>query len=469
MNKIILFGLLTAVLFAGCTLGPDFQKPQPKTPKQYKYETANPDSLTNIQWWTLFNDPALDTLVKQALVNNKDLQVAAWRIEEYRASLGFTRADQYPSLDYQGGVSRGNFTGTSIMDADATNMYLAPVLSWELDFWGKYARYTEAARADLLASEYSLRTIQISLISEVIATYFQLLDYRERLNISKSTLESRENSLKIIQQKFDGGIIPEIDLNQAQIQRESAAASVPYYDRFVRKTENALSILIGRLPNSVAVGIGIHEEVAPPKIPTGLPSQLLARRPDIMDAEYQLRSANANIGVAEAMRLPSFNLTAMFGAASPELSDFTSSTGWSLAGTFTGPIFNFGKNLDRVRVEEARTKQAYYNYESTVLGAFRDVEDALIEIETYDLQLIAQEKQYKAAQNALILSRSRYNKGVSSYLEVLEQERTLFQVELDFSQMKQNYLNSYINLYKALGGGWLSEEEMNNELNPQKK
>jgi len=453
--------LIICVLLSGCLLGPDFKRPVVETEAEYRFETLKGDSPVNLQWWELFNDPVLASLVITALQENKNVLIAASRIEEARAFLGFTRADQFPRLDIEGDAARGNLAGISRAPSTDNNFYIAPALSWEIDFWGKFRRATESARAELLASEYALRTVQISLISEVISTYFLLLDYHQRLEISRRTLNSRVKSLKIIQLRFDYGIVPELDVNQAQILKEVAAAAIPFYERAIGKTENVLSILLGRLPDAIQKGAPLDKQSIPPDIPTGLPSSLLTRRPDIMQSEYLLQAQNARIGIAQALRLPAIRLTGRYGGASDELDSLTSGgAAWSAGGSLVGPLFDFNQSAQRVAVERERTKQAVLSYENTVLLAFREVEDALLEIETYKEEIAATERRTKAAQNATALSNERYDKGVTSFLEVLDNERILFSVELELSQIQQDYLNAYVKLYKALGGGWISKEEM---------
>lgn len=465
MKKIflLLIGFSSTILIiSSCAVGPDFQKPQVDIPAQFMYDSLKIDSVATLKWWDLFSDPILDSLVTTALKENKNLLIAVSRIEEARANLGFTGADQYPKLDIKGDAVRGNLNSKQLgFDETNNSFFIGPVLSWELDFWGKFRRATESARAQLLASESSLRTVQISLITEVVSIYFQLLDYRERLNIAKNTLATRDKSLNIIKQRYEKGIIPEIDVNQSEIQREIAAASIPQFERLVAQTENALSILLGKNPTRFEKVNPLHEQVIPPDIPPGLPSDLLARRPDVQEAEFLLMSQNAKIGVAVAQRFPSISLTGIFGLASNDLSTLTDNgSAWSLSGGLLGPIFNFNKNIARVEIEEARTKQALYNYENTVLTAFKDVEDALIEVETYKKQLASAERQFKAAKNAEFLSQQRYDQGVTSYLEVLESQRSAFDAELQLSVVKKDYLNAYVKLYKALGGGWISTQEM---------
>jgi multidrug efflux system outer membrane protein len=459
------FIIIVIIIFlTGCALGPNFKKPQVETPVEYRdtdsliIDTLRVDTLTNLKWWELFGEPVLDSLVKYALQNNKDLLIAASRIEEARALYGFTKADIYPRLDLQAGASRGNFPGGLIQtETEENNFFISPILSWEIDFWGKYRRANEAAKSEMLASLYSYHTVQLGLISEVVSTYFFLLDYHRRLDISKQTLESRLKGLDIIQKRFDKGIIPEIDLNQAQIQKEIAESSIPVYERLISLTENALSILLGNLPTNISQGKDLNDYGIPPEIPAGLPSSLLERRPDIIQAQYQLKAQNARIGVATAQLLPSISLTALFGATSNELSTLLEGDpAWSIGGTLFGPLFSFNKNRRRIDIEEERTRQALLNYENTVLTAFREVEDALVQLATYKKQLTSVERKYRAAANAEKLSINRYDKGVTSYLEVLETQRQLFSVQLELSELTQQYFNSYVKLYKALGGGWLA-------------
>ncbi|MEJ2195956.1 MAG: efflux transporter outer membrane subunit [Ignavibacteriaceae bacterium] len=469
LNKLSVVALFfLGIILYSCAVGPDFQKPETQVPKYFtNYDSLAVDTLVNLKWWEIFNDPILDTLVLTALQENKNVNIAIARIEEARANFGFTEADIYPRFDIQGEAKRGNYAGSSIqLDSETNGFFIAPVVNWEIDFWGKFRRANESAQAQYLASEFSLRKIQISLISEVVSTYFLLLDYRERLKISESTLKSRMESLRIIQERFDKGIVPEIDLNQAQIQKEIAATTVPLYKRLAVQTENSLSILLGKLPTSIKSGTGLENRDIPPDIPTGLPSQLLVRRPDIAESEYLLQSQNAQIGVAVAKMFPSISLTGLFGLASDDLSTLTvGDPAWSISGTLLGPLFNFGKNTSRVEVEEAKTQQVLYQYEYTVINAFREVEDALIDVQTYKEQLESLTRQYIAAKNAEKLSRMRYDLGVTSYLEVLESERTLFNAELQLSEIRQATFNSYIRLYKALGGGWISKEEYVNAKN----
>lgn len=451
--------LLLAGIAAGCSLGPSYSRPEIDTPAEFRHATMEPDSAVNLRWWELFDDPVLDTLVVAALEGNKDIGIALGRLEEARAFYGYTWPDQLPKLGVEAGATRGTYVQGLQLDAEANNFFISPVASWELDFWGKYRKASESARAEMMGAQYSLRSLQISLISEVVGAYLQLKDYRNRLAIADKTLALRKESLDIIQKRFDRGVIPEIDLFQAKAQREVAAQAIPLYRRLISRSENTIAILLGRLPSTFSLPMDAKTATIP-EIPAGLPSELLERRPDLLAAEMTLKAQMARIGVAQALRLPSISLTGALGFVSSDLSQLTvSNPAWSVSAGLFGPIFNFGKNVARVEIEEARTQQALMAYEGAVLQAFREVEDALTDVETYREEFASKERELLASQNAARLSRSRYDKGVTSYLEVLESDRNLFNVELQHSDLLQQYLASYVRLYKALGGGWLTEQE----------
>ncbi len=464
----ILFILIGSILLLeSCKVGPNFkaQRTEIDSTAVYRYDSlqlATSDSVLNVSWWELFNDPVIDTLIAIGLEENKDVLIATSRIEQARAQLGLTKSNMWPSITYQAGAVRGNvFQG--LPNDNALNVFTGfGSVSWEIDFWGKFRRANEAARADLLATEFGKRTIQIGLISSITGTYYQLLDYRWRLMISKKTLALRDQSLNIIQARYNKGIVPEIDLNQAQIQRAIAASSIPFYHRQVAQTENALSVLLGRNPQPILTTSELENQVLPPDIPVGLPSMLMERRPDILQAEASLHAQNARIGVAVAQQFPSISLTGLLGVASTDVSSLTANgPAFNFGASLLGPLFEFGKNKRRVEVERKKTEQMMYEYERTVINAFRDVEDALVEIETLKNELLARQQHVTAAQNAQRLSGERYDKGVTSFLELIESQRQAFEAELSLSETTQKLFNGYVKLYKALGGGWLSEEEMN--------
>jgi len=475
--KYIVLGILSAVIFHSCKVGPGFkaQRDEIDSIAVYRYDSllvAMTDSVLNISWWELFKEPVLDTLITIGLKENKDLLIASSRIEQAQATLGFTKADLFPAFGYSVGAQRGNILNglPTNSELEALNFYNGfGTLNWEIDFWGKFRRANEAARAELVATEYGKRSVQIGLISQIASTYYLLLDYRWRLYISQQSLALRDRSLNIIQARYDKGIVAEIELNQAQIQRAIAASAVPLYRRRVAQTENALSILLGLNPQSIITGNELYKQPFPPDIPVGIPSLLMQRRPDILQSEMLLHAQTARIGVAIAQRFPAIGITGLFGAASNELSALTlDPAAFAIGGTLMGPIFQFNKNKRRVELERKRTEQVRYEYERTVINAFKEVEDALVEISTTKVELQARTDHVAAAQNAQKLSIERYDKGVTSYLEVIESQRQAFEAELLLSEATQKLFNGYVNLYKALGGGWINQQEQSDFTNGQK-
>jgi multidrug efflux system outer membrane protein len=453
----LMAALLVGVLISGCALTPDYERPALEIPERYREEAPDGASIANIGWWDLFRDAQLQQLIETALQENKDLGVALQRILEARSQLTFTRADQFPFLDAFGSAERSDPSDVLVPGSSASNNYaLAAGLSFEVDLWGKLRRATEAARSDLLATEAAYRNVTISLVSSVASTYFLLRDLDERLVISRDTVDSRRDSLAIIQARFDKGTVPELDVNQAQIELAIAEVAVASFERQIAQTENALRILLGRNPGPVTRGKALVQQVPPSVIPVGLPSELLQRRPDLLTAEEQLKAATARVGVAEALRYPSIGLTGSYGLASDDLSDLNSSDArtWNIGANLFAPIFNSGKLRAQAEVQRARTEQALLNYETSLQQALREVDDALAAIRTYHAEHAARARQTVAARNAARLSRARYDGGVVDYLEVLDSERSLFNAELDQSTTLRLYLNAIVELYKALGGGW---------------
>ena len=463
VNNIFQLLLLAGImLLSGCMLGPDFQQAQYRGPDRFRFDTAAPDTVLNLRWWELLDDPVLDTLIRIALEENKDVLIAARHIEAARSNLGYTRADRWPEVHVAGGIS-GSGSGSSA----SSSFTLYPEFSWEIGFWGKYRRMNEAAQAEYLASEYAQRMIQLSLITAVASTYYTILANKDQLAIATSTLASRDSGLLIMQDKYEGGMISLMDLNQAKIQRDIAAALVPVYRRAIAINENALSLLLGRLPQEITTGKPFHQHKYDLDIPAGIPSQLLQRRPDILQAEALYHAQLANVGVAEALRWPSLSLTGLLGTASSDLTSLNAiGLTWSAGATLFSPLFQFGKNKRRVEIARANAQAALLQYEKTVQQAFRDVEDALVSISSFRDELIAQESRTKTAIESESLSYVRYNEGSTTYLEVLEQQRQSFSAQLDVLTTRLNLINSYFLLYKALGGGWLTPDEEKNYNNP---
>jgi multidrug efflux system outer membrane protein len=445
-------------------LGPNFQKSSYEGPEQFRFDSTGERESINLRWWDLFEDEVLDTLILIALENNKDVQIAASRIEAARANIGYTKADQWPAFRYGAGVSVSGASGST---SSGLNVY--PELSWEIGFWGKYRRMNEAAQANLLASQYARETIRLGLVSAVVSTYYSILAGYDQLALATHTLASRDSGLVIMQDKYEGGLISQMDLNQASIQRDVAATVVPVYKRIIALNENALSLLLGREPFSIPVSSPFYKHEYILDIPAGIPSELLMRRTDIRQSEYTYMAKNAQIGVAEAMRWPSFSLTGFMGAASSDLTNLsTTGLAWSAGASIFGPIFQFGKNRDRVVIATQEAQAALLQYEQTTLNAFKEVEDALVQISTYREEMVAQESRTYTAIETEELAYVRYEEGTTTYLEVLEQQRQSFSAQLDLLANRLNIVNSYILLYKALGGGWLTPEEEQEFLEQQR-
>lgn len=450
----------TALLWlfcAGCALTPDYERPELDLPTDWQVAPPSPESIANLSWWELYDDPELRRLIEVALAENQDLATSLARIDEARYQLTFVRADQFPFIDAFGSAGRGRTPGPA--GGTHNNFAIGAEISFEVDLWRKFSRATEGARADLMTTEAAYRGVTISLIANVASTYFLLLDLDQSYQISVRTAETRRNSLEIIRARFDEGTVPELDVNQAEIELSGAEASIAAFERAVIQTQNALRILLGRYPGPIARGLALDAQRLPPEVPAGLPSELLQRRPDVVAAEQQLVAETAGIGVAEAFRYPSIGLTGSLGAIADELSDLNTheAKAWNLAAGIFQPIFNSGQLKAQAMAQRARAEQALLQYEKTVRQAFREVEDALVAVRTFRLEHAARARQVRAARNATRLSQARYEAGVVDYLEVLDSERTRFNSELDESAIRRQALNAVVGLYKALGGGWTPE------------
>lgn len=459
MRRWLILAALAALL-AGCKLGPNYERPELDLPEGFSQETVEGDVLINLPWWQVFDDPRLVELINIALLENKELAIASARRDEVRARLGFTRADLYPHLDGGASAGRGNnFDPLSPGESISNNFVLSAEAFYEVDLFGRIRRSTEAAQADLFASEADRQTVVTAVIADVASTYFLLRDLDARYEIAERTVTTRNNSTGIIRERFNKGIVPLLDVNQAEIEEADAAATLAALARQRVQTENLLSILVGRNPGAILRGRPLNEQTLLPAVPAGLPSGLLERRPDLRAAEQALAAQTARIGVAEALRWPSLSLTGAIGLASDDLSDLLDANDiWAVNASLLAPLFNAGRNKRRVEIEQARTEQALQSYELTVLNAFSEVEDSLSAIRTLRDEYAARQLQATAARSAAMLSRARYDGGVSSYLEVLDSERSLFTAEIAASQVRRAQLVSIVDLYKALGGGWDAAE-----------
>lgn len=468
MKARVIVILLTVVFLVGCKAGKNYNGSDLSVPDKFYFEdeTTTPelvdvntkdiskDSIADLDFFSLFNDIVLDTLLQKALTYNQDLKIAAETIVQAQDGLIVQRSAMLPNIGVDAGASRGNFQGIVLPQVQNT-FYATAFASWEIDFWGKFRRLNEAARARILQSEEAYRATKLSLVTSVATNYFLLLDYKNRLEISERNLALRDSVLQIIQQRYDKGIVAEIDLNQAQIKRAVAAEAVPLWKRFIAQTEHRLSLLTGANPGRIVTNTRLLDIDTAFVIPAGLPSHLLLRRPDIMAAEQNLIAQNAITGATKATMLPNVSLTGLLGAASNELSTLTDGPlAWNVGGSIFGPLFNFGRLQRQVNIEESKTNQTLLAYERTVLDAFRSVEDALVEITTLKEQLKARQERLDASLNAQYLSGERYDKGVTSYLEFLESQRQAFEAELNYTETRRELLDAYVNLYRALGGGW---------------
>jgi len=463
---------VVVLLFSSCKMGKNYKGTEFVPPETYNgvdstyntsVDTVNTDTLNlktiDISWWELFNDPVLDSLTRLALENNKDVQIAAETIIQARAALNIQKSNLLPQFDASAKVSRTNVllglqgTETNVIQGTAN-------VNWEIDIWGKLRRANEAARADLLSTEYGYRAIMISLITDVAVTYFEIIEARAQLEISKRNAFSRDSMLQIIQARFDKGIVPIIDVNQATIQYTIAAGAVPQYKRRKIQLENAMSILLGAYPDSIPIGKELGEQVIETEIPLETPTELLYRRPDVIAAESRLIAENARVGVAQANRLPSLNASALLGVNANSFDDIDFGNPiWTISGSLFGPLFYWGQLKRQVDIQKSIREQSLYDYKNTMLKAVQEVEDILIDIETTKEEFEIALRRRESALQAQTLSRERYDKGVTSYLEFLEQQRQAFDAELLLAQIRSQQLSNHIRLYKALGGGWIAQSE----------
>jgi multidrug efflux system outer membrane protein len=466
MRRAALWILGSTLLVAGCALTPDYERPELDLPASFPKSPETRDSIANLDWWEVYRDPTLTNLIEEALDANQDLALAMARMEEVGYLVTVTRAEQFPFLDIFGSAGRGRSSKKINPRANTDNNFaLGANLSFEVDLWRKYDRATEAARADLLATEAAYRGVTISLVANVASAYLLLRDFDARLEISRRTAEGRKRRLAIIQARFDEGTVAELDVHQAQVQLAIAESAIAQFERGVAQTEHALRVLLGRFIGPIPRGAPIDLDTWPLDVPAGLPSELLERRPDVVDAEQRLIAETARIGVAQAMRFPSLSLTAQVSTVAKELTDLNSTDAgqWNVMAGIFQPIFNSGRLKAQMKAQTARAEQARHGYVGTLQNAFREVEDALVAIRTYRDEYAARQRQVTAASGALRLSQARYDGGVVDYLEVLDSERSLFDANLSASATKRAALVAFVDLYKALGGGWSEEQEVEEE------
>jgi len=454
--------LASAILFlmAGCVLGPDYRRPAVQIPSEYRGPPGNSEvqskasSFADLPWWQVFGDPQLQELIRTALRQNYDVQLATERINAARAQLAITRSSLFPQLQGSGDLTSGKDASTQ---AKFRYLALSADVAFQLDLFGRLRRATEAARAQLLATEEAQRTVLLTLVSDVASDYFTLLRLDLQLQITRDTVKTQKESVKLTSFRLDHGVATKLDVLQAQQVLDSANAQIPDLERQIGQEEDAINILLGNYPQDVSRGLALTQQQLPPSVPPGLPSSLLERRPDIREAEQELIAANAKIGVAKADFFPQVSLTGSSGGVrgTSFASMMTSQTGvWSYGVQVSQPIFTGSALSGNLHLTESQREQALIAYKQAIQHAFGDVSDALIAYQRFNEVRVRQEQLVADLAETVRLSTMRYQGGTTTYLEVLDGQRSLFAAELTLAQARGNEYQSLVQLYKALGGGW---------------
>jgi multidrug efflux system outer membrane protein len=454
--------ILASILIGGCTVGPNYHRPAVQTPTGYRDLRESPQaqeqaaSFADLPWWQVFQDPRLQELIRTALKQNYDMQLATERINAERAQLSITRSQLFPQAQ-----GSGNFTGGKEQNFQSKSNFLALTAdaAFQLDLFGKLRRETEAARAQLLATEDAQRTVMLTLVSDVASDYFNLLQLDLELQITRDTAKTQEDSVKLTSFRLNHGVAIKLDVLQAQQVLDTAIAQIPDLERQIGQEEDAISILIGDYPHDVPRGNPLVEQALPPDVPPGLPSSLLERRPDIREAEQTLIAANAEIGVAKAEFFPQISLTGSgggsFGRSTVFSSLMSSQTSiWSYGVQVSQPIFAGGAIRGNLHLAESQHEQALIAYKQAIQHAFGDVSDALIAYQKFHEVRIGQEQVVGDLEESVRLSTMRYQGGTTTYLEVLDGQRSLFAAQLTLAEARGNEYQSLVQLYRALGGGW---------------
>ncbi|SIT48460.1 RND efflux system, outer membrane lipoprotein CmeC [Paraburkholderia piptadeniae] len=457
--------VLCTFALSGCLLGPNYSRPQLDVPATYRFPDNYASDVANTEWWKQFDDPVLNDLITAALANNNDVKIAAARVDQFLGQFVTTRAALLPQIGASFDAERQRLpTGSPLLanvNNPVFNTYTAALsASWEIDLFGHNRRLTESARASLLSSEEAKRGTILTLVSSVASSYINLRSLDRQLEIAKATTESRADSVHVFELRFKGGEVSQMELAQSQSEYEDSRSRIPQIEAQIAQQEDALSVLLGRNPGDILRGRALAELVAP-AVPAGLPSDLLERRPDLRQAEQDLIAANAQIGAAKALYFPQISLTGLFGTQSGQFSKlFTGPTRvWSFAGSVAQPIFTGGAITGQVKQAEAVQQQALYSYRKAIQVAFQEVDDALISAQKLREQFEVQGRQVDALASYAHFARLRYEGGYTSYIEVLDAERSLFNAQLSQTQTQAGVLVSYVNLYKAMGGGWVVDAE----------
>lgn len=452
------WGCLAFVLM-GCPLGPDYEAPDIHAPEEFRAEIP-PDqaaSLADLPWWAVFDDPVLQKLINRALEGNYDVRAAAARVRQSSAFVGVARSELLPQVGYDGSGARQHSVVVPTLPPATFNLFSGAFnLAWEIDLWGRIRRATEAAEADLLATEDAQRGILLSLVSGVAEAYFRLIELDAELAIARSTVGSFEKSLDLFTRRFRGGVGSDLAVARAEAALANVAATIPQIETEIVTIENELSLLLGEAPGDIPRGASLVDQRMPPTIPAGLPSELLTRRPDLRQAEDRIRAANAEIGVAVANFFPRIGLSSLYGSSSTELSDMLSGSFgvWGIAASVTGPIFTGGRNYEQYQLQVAAWEAEVAVYEQAVLQAFAEVSNVLTAQQNLIDQRREAQRQVDALRRAVRLSFLRYDIGLADYFEVLQAQQELFPAELELAQVQRDQLLAVSRLYRALGGGW---------------
>jgi outer membrane protein, multidrug efflux system len=459
------FVLLLGGALSGCTVGPDYRRPDIEVPVAWRLGPTEANEISNIAWWDRFKDPVLSNLVRTALANNKDLKIATANVDQAAAQYGIVRSAQFPQVNANASATREGVSQTTALAVPAgkhvfDNYGVNLSASFELDLWGRLRRATESAQASLLASKQGKGTVVLTLVSNVASGYIQLLGLDRQLEIAQYTSLALGEAARLQRVRFEEGAVPESDYQQAESQYREALSRVPELERQIAQQENFISVLLGQNPRSIPRGRTIDGLLFPP-VPGGLPASLLERRPDIRQAEENLVAANANIGVARAAYFPDISLTGVLGLESAQLSNLFKgpSKAWSVGASLLQPIFNAGLIDSQVAQAEALQRGALYIYEKSIISAFQDVENALIDRTKFGQVREEQAKNVEALRRFRDLADLRYREGATIYLEVANAEQSLFNAELAYVTTQAQLFQSYANLYKAMGGGWVEEAE----------
>lgn len=455
----VCLALACVLLLSGCPVGPNYHRPEATPPSDFYGQTQapEPESLADLPWWQVFSDPVLQRLVTEAVQSNYDLRVAVARVEQAEALVGVARAPLFPQAGYQGTASRQRSLVFPGQPYPTYNLFAGAFnLAWELDIWGRIRRATEAAQAEMLSTEEFRRGVLLTLVSTVARDYFDLIELDRELEIAYDTTDSFRQTLELFTRRYQGGVGSKLQTERAAGALYQAAATIPNLQAQIVATENQINVLLGRNPGPVPRGALLVDQKTPPDTPPGLPSDLLERRPDVLQAEENMRSANAQVGVAVANFFPRIGLTSLYGGESTELKDVVKGTAniWNLVGSISGPIFTGGQLLEQYYAQKAFWEQTKFQWEQTLVTAFSEVSSTLVsQAKLVDVRA-EQEKTVAAYQESVRLSLLRYNQGLANYYEVLEAQQLLFPAQNDLARVQRDQLQVVVDLYRVLGGGW---------------